>query len=320
VPVLPAAHLVHFYSTSEGLAWSLTGFFAGPLLRGETVIIVARPEHRRAVDAALRDAGVDLTAEIRAGRYISLDVDETLAGFLADDRPSRELFDTHAPAMVLGAKRRTGAVHVYGEMVPTLVARGDIVGAMELESMWDELVRESPFPLVCGYPREILEGDLAGVIDGVASVHDAFLVARSTRRPPEAVLDLTLGPDATGFARRQVRDALMASGHDDPDHLNEASLVVTELVATAARQGERRVTLNLTVDESGLLLSLVGGPLEEPAREDDPEIDPEIDPEDDMADAGRSFAVLGALAAAWGVERTGDGRAVWARLRRPPAG
>ena len=89
---------------------------------------MARPEHRRALDVALRGAGVDLAADIRAGRYVSLDVNETLDAFLVDDRPSRELFDSQARAMVLGAKNRTGAVHVYGEMSATLLARGTSSG------------------------------------------------------------------------------------------------------------------------------------------------------------------------------------------------
>jgi hypothetical protein len=311
VQVLPAAHLVHFYSTPEGLAQSLCRFFAEPLKRGESVIVVAQPDHREALDTALRDAGVDLAAELRAGRYVSLDVTETLDGFLVDDRPSRELFDRLAPAMVLGAKRRTGNVHVYGEMIAALVDRGDIVGAMEFEGMWAQLIRESPFPLICGYPREALEGDLAAVIDGVASVHDAFLVAGSTApADPAVALDLALGPGATGAARRHVRELLTVWGDRDAESLDDAGAVVTELVGTAARQGSRHVRLSLTSHDSGLVLSVLdSGPLDERPRD--------AGTEDEAADAGRSFVVLSALAEGWGVERTLDGRTVWARLRRP---
>ncbi len=311
MPVPPAAHLVHFYSTPEALAESLCGFFAEPLKRGESVIVVARPEHRQALDAALRGAGVDLAADIRAGRYVSLDVNETLDAFLVDDRPSRELFDSQARAMVLGAKNRTGAVHVYGEMSATLLARGDIVGVMELDGMWAELVHGSPFPLICGYPREVLESDLGIVLDGVASVHDAFVAHRWSGRGGPAVVDLALGPDATVAARRHVRTVLVARGHDEPDHLDAAAVVVTELVGSAARQGSRHVRLSLTFDETGDVLSLLedAGPPEEAVDAGDPE--------DDMADTGRSFVVLDALAEGWGVERTRDGRTAWARLRRP---
>jgi hypothetical protein len=312
VPVLPAAHLVHFYVTPEGLARSLCGFFAEPLKRGESVIVVAKAEHRRALDAELRQAGVDLAAEIRAGRYRSLDVLETLATLLEDGQVSPELFHSQARTMVVEARRRTGAVHIYGELIGTLVARGDIVGAMRLEDLWADFLREAPFPLVCGYPREVLEGDLAGVIDGVASIHDAFVLARSTaRHAPGAVVDLTLGPDATSAARVHVRKVLTTWGHDDPGHLDVAAVVVSELVGTATRQGSRQAALSLTFDDAGVVVSLLDDacPLEEHAGADE---------EGDMADAGRSFAVLGALASGWGVERTRDGRRIWARLRRPP--
>jgi MEDS: MEthanogen/methylotroph, DcmR Sensory domain len=309
VPVLPAAHLVHFYATPEGLAQSLSGFFAEPLRRGESVIVVARPEHRRAVDAALREAGVDLAAEVRAGRYRSLDVTETLETLLEDGRVSPRLFHSRARAMVDEARRRTGAVHVYGELVSTLVARGDIVGALQLEDLWADFLREAPFPLICGYPREVLEGDLAGVIDGVASIHDAFVSARTAaRRAPGAVVDLVLGPDATGTAREHVRKVLTTWGQDEPGHLDEASLVVSELVGTASRQGSRQVALSLTFDELGVVVSLLDDSLDDAATA-----------EEDLADAGRSFAVLGALAAGWGVEHLSGGTRVWARLHRSPA-
>jgi MEDS: MEthanogen/methylotroph, DcmR Sensory domain len=308
VPVLPAAHLVHFYATPEGLAQSLCGFFAEPLKRGESVIVVAAPEHRRAVDAALREAGVDLAAEIRAGRYRSLDVTETLETLVEEGQISPELFHSRARAMIVEARRRTGAVHVYGELISTLLARGDIVGALQLEDLWAEFLREAPFPLVCGYPREVLDGDLAGVIDGVASIHDAFVTARSTaRRASGAVIDLVLGPDASGTARDHVRKVLTTWSHDDADHLDEACLVVSELVGTATRHGSRRAALSVTFDEQGVVVAL----LDDASHGSPPA-------EEDLADAGRSFAVIGALAAGWGVERIGGGTRVWARLHRPP--
>ncbi len=306
MPVLPAAHLVHFYATPEGLAESLCGFFAQPLKRGETVIVVMKPEHRRALDAALRQTGVDLAAEIRSGRYLALDVDETLETLLEDGQPSQELFDRYARPLVLDAKRRTGQVHVYGELVSTLVGRGDIVAGMLLEDMWGEFLREAPFPLVCGYPREVLEGDLAGVIDGVASVHDAFVAARATaRRAPAALVDLPVGPTASAAARRHVREVLQSWGRPDGDHLDDAAVVVTELVATAIRHGATRVSLGLAFEDADVVVSLLDVAGEEA-----------VPGEDDLVDVGRSVAVLSALAGGWGVERTDGGTRVWARLRR----
>jgi hypothetical protein len=306
VPVLPAAHLVHFYATPEGLAQSLVGFFAEPLRRGESVVVVARHEHRRALDAALKAAGVDLAAELRSGRYLSLDVEETLASFLDDGRPTQELFDLRAKPLVVDAKRRTGQVHMYGEMISTLVGRGDIVAAMQLEDMWGAFLRHTPFPLVCGYPREVLEGDLAGVVDGVASVHDAFVTARATaRRTPGALVDLPPGSSASTTARAHVRDVLKAWGTTDADLLDDAAVVVSELVGTAVRQGARRVTLSLAFEAGDVVVSLL-----------DSEDTGLVAAEEDLSDLGRSVAVLGAMAAGWGVERGPEGTRVWARLRR----
>ena len=194
-------------------------------------------------------------------------------------------------------------------MIATLVDRGDVVGAMEFEAMWGELIRESPFPLICGYPREMLEGDVATVIDGVSSVHDAFLATRSpARRQSGAVLDIALGPDAARLARRHLRDLLTTWGCGDAESLDDAAIVVSELVGTAARQGSRRVNLNVTFDDAGVLLSLLdAGPHRKPARG--------TDLEEYMVDAGRAFTILAVLAAGWGIEQTGDRTRFWARLR-----
>lgn len=303
MPALPAAHLVHFYSTPEGLAASLCGFFAEPLTRGDSVVVVARPQHRSALDAALRRAGVDLAAEIRSGRYLALDVDDTLALVMKEGRPSRELFDSKARSVVVEAKRRTGAVHVYGEMIGTLVSRGDIAAALELEGMWAEFLRESPFPLVCGFPREALEGDLAAVLEGVTSIHDAFV---ATRNRTEAGFDLE--PDsAAAAAREHTRRTLLGWGRPDDDSLAEALVVVSELVTAAAREGASHVTLGLAGESGEVVVSVTtpGGarPGAAPAEED-------------LVASGLSMAVLRALTAGWGLDDTPEGVRTWARLRR----
>ena len=40
---------------------------------------------------------------------------------------------------------------MYGEMVGILWSQGHAVAAMRLEELWNELLRELPFSLLCGY-------------------------------------------------------------------------------------------------------------------------------------------------------------------------
>ena len=44
-----------------------------------------------------------------------------------------------------------GPVSIYGEMVNLLWERGDVMAAMRLEGLWNELGAGIDFSLLCGY-------------------------------------------------------------------------------------------------------------------------------------------------------------------------
>src|SRR5918911_410499 len=223
------AHLVQFYSDTERLAASLGSLYAEPLLRGETVVVVAGKEHRQALDEALDDAGVNLNAEYRSGRYLPIDADDALAGFMTTTGPDDARFRSTVGSAVLDARWRTGSVHAYGEMVGVLAARGDLVAALELETLWSQLLDEHPFRLLCGYPREVV-GDGSPVFDRICGTHEAVIINREpTELTLSATVDVPLGPDAPSTARRAARDLLSAWGVPDAAEM-DAAAVVSELV------------------------------------------------------------------------------------------
>jgi DcmR-like sensory protein len=299
-----AAHLVQFYSGSEQLAESLTSIFAGPLLRGETVLVVATHDHRAALDGALADAGVNLAAEYRSGRYLPVDVDQALRTFMTPDGPDADSFRTGIGGTVEQARRRTGSVNAFGEMVGVLAERGDLATALALEALWDQVLRRHPLQLVCGYPREVV-GDVSPAFDSICGLHDAVVVTRPAAEPTlSATLDLPLGPHAPATARRATRDVLAAWGTTDGP-LADAGLVVTELVETAARAAADRVTLGLARVAGHVVVSVTDADSTRPSSIS----------ETDLAADGRSFALIGSVAEAWGVETLPDGTRVWARLR-----
>jgi hypothetical protein len=305
-----AAHLVHFYASPDGLAETLALFFAEPLKRGESLIAVLRPHHRVALDAALLRAGVDLQAETKAGRYVVVDLDEALAEMVREHGLDLEYFRQGPRELVLEARRRTGSVHVYGEMIGELVSRGDLVTAMELEALWSEFMREHPFRLFCGYPRDVLTGDLAGLLDGVASAHHAVLTVRGgdVPRSLSAAVDLPVGADTTQRARSTLREVLGAWGITDAGWLQTACTVTDELLTAATRRGGAHISLSLTSESESVVVAVT-------ASGDEGGEDPWSESAG-HAEAGRSYALLGSRAQAWGSEQVPGGIRVWARLAR----
>jgi hypothetical protein len=81
-----------------------------------------------------------------------LDADATLSALLVDGEPDRDLFRSVIGTLLSDlVSRNPGGVAVYGEMVGLLWSRGRVSAAMRLEALWNELQRELPFSLLCGY-------------------------------------------------------------------------------------------------------------------------------------------------------------------------
>ena len=61
-------------------------------------------------------------------------------------------------------------------MVGLLAERGDLAGAIELETLWHEVLRRQPLRLLCGYPRGVV-GDIYLAFDEICATHDGVLVS-----------------------------------------------------------------------------------------------------------------------------------------------
>lgn len=88
------------------------------------------------------------------------------------------------------------------------------------------------------------------------------------------------------------------------DLVEDACLIVTELVGNAVRHGHGAITLTLTMDDAGVLMTVAA--------------DSELDPEPRYASpdeaSGRGLAIVEALAADWGWHRDRGAVTVWARI------
>lgn len=154
-PAALGEHAVHFYDRDEELVLRLEDYVLEGVALGETVIVIATPEHRRALRERLEPHGLDLW--VAEGRYVEFDAAETLRRFLADGMPDPDLFQMAVGTVVRRACGEGRRMRAYGEMVALLWAEGSTAAALALEDLWNDLQRTADFPLLCAYPRADVE-------------------------------------------------------------------------------------------------------------------------------------------------------------------
>ncbi|HEX7101296.1 MAG TPA: ATP-binding protein [Nitrolancea sp.] len=185
-------HEVLFYEDDDYLIEKLTGYLCDALEANQSVVIVACESHVLSLESLLQDRGINLDHAISDGRYIKLDVAETLERFMRDGAPDPTsffaIFDDVVGRASGELSGRTRDVIVFGELVAKLVKDGNPEAAVTLEGLWNELAARRAFSLFCAYP-----------IDAFSSVEDAKALA--------AICDLhTRVTPAESFARFESDD------------------------------------------------------------------------------------------------------------------
>src|SRR5436190_4956973 len=145
----PREHLVHVYHQDETLITSITSFVTDGLSGGESVIVVATPEHRAVLERELRAAGLDPGEAAAQRRFFSLDAARTLDRLMVNHRPDPMRFFATIGSLMAEACAAGTAVRAFGEMVALMWAQGNLIGALELEDLWNELCATCVFRLVC---------------------------------------------------------------------------------------------------------------------------------------------------------------------------
>jgi len=183
--VLPGApcghdHLVEFYETQAFLVHTVCGFLAPSLDDGDTAIVIATPAHRAAFESALDEAGIDVQAAVREGRYVALDARDVLARFMVGGSPDPTRFALTINAAMDLASYGGRKIRAYGEMVALLWDDGDIASALALEDLWNDLGDRRAFELLCAYPMSAFEDpDSAAAFHRVCEQHTSVIPSES---------------------------------------------------------------------------------------------------------------------------------------------
>jgi CheY-like chemotaxis protein len=158
----PHRHEALFYPDDAVFLGSCTRFITAALDAGDVAAVVATEPHRDSLFESLKEEGLDVEAEIKRGRYISLDVSKTLSTFMVNDMPDWERFFKVVGGLVSGATKAGKGEHsrvaMWGECGPLLWAEGKVDAAIRLEKFLNQLATIHEFDLLCAYALSSFHG------------------------------------------------------------------------------------------------------------------------------------------------------------------
>lgn len=295
-------HVVDFYEHEAEMSRRVAAYLAGGLEHGEAAIVVATPEHRSLFAGHLADQGVDVARCRSDGLLHEEDAEEVLSGIFAGGPLDSQCLHATIGALLRSAARFPG-IRVVGEMVDLLWARGDVIGAISLESEWDQLAKHHDFMLYCCYNAGSMHGDEAGLAR-VRDLHSEVVSA-----PPAISWVMTRGarnfyPAATSprAARHFVADLLRRWGLDA--HVEAATVIVSELSTNGVLHAKTPFEVILSRRGAALRIAVRDASSVMPVMSEHP-----ID-----ETTGRGLAIVVALARDWGIEPEPTGKTVWADL------
>ena len=148
-----------FHRDGDEFAGRVSAYLLGALREGGAAIVIATPEHRRAIRDRLARAGIDVTAAEAAGAFVAVDAVETMRRFMVAGLPNAASFWQVISPLTRPVTEVFKPVRVFGEMVALLWDSGQVNAAIEVEAMWNELAAQYPFSLLCAYPVRSVSGD-----------------------------------------------------------------------------------------------------------------------------------------------------------------
>lgn len=286
----------------------LARFIADGVLQQGRAVVVATPQHRTALVETLRTMGLDPDEPPVAGHLVLLDARQTLASFTTPSGFDRDRFLARVGQVVIDASADGAPVRVFGEMVGLLWEAGDVQGAISLEAMWNDLIPQVGFDLMCAYPAALIETSSLVDVRAVCDQHTSVRAPEQHAAPDSAHAESSRMFLPVSESVRASRGFVVAALHrlEADDLIDDATVIVSELSTNAVRHA--RSPFRVSVSELGGLVCIsvkdVG---------DGYAVLPTT-AADDHAIEGRGMTIIDALAHSWGYSALDDGKVVWAQL------
>ncbi|MFA9429936.1 EAL domain-containing protein [Egicoccus sp. AB-alg2] len=136
---------VLYYRDERVLAEWVADAFAAGLAAGHPVVAIADATRLHAVTECLLERGVDVLAELRAGRLVEVEARTVLDRLLTTDTvPDAIAFEELLDDLL----SIPGRPWVYSELTAQLWERGDVAATMAMEALWERALERDPFLLL----------------------------------------------------------------------------------------------------------------------------------------------------------------------------
>jgi signal transduction histidine kinase len=261
-------HSVQFYEEEAFLYDTVAHYLAAGIEMGDSLLVIATPEHREAFTKRLEERGCIDARE--SGQITLLDARATLAKFMVDGMPDRELF-LDAIRRIIGRLKGNGEpqprIRAYGEMVDVLWRTGNARAALRLEEFWNEALAEHSFSLLCAYLMGNFhkEGD-APKFFGICHTHSHVLPTEGYAQIDDAsgrlreisLLQQRARALETEILHRKELEAALR------DALKERSRVESELRSALHREKDARERAEANDAFKQMFLGILGHDLRNP--------------------------------------------------------
>jgi anti-sigma regulatory factor (Ser/Thr protein kinase) len=290
-------HVVQLYDQDEDLAVAVGHYLSAAVIAGQVAIAIATEPHRQAFEAEMARAGIDTGKAQRDGLIIWLDAADTLGRFVRDGQVDPDGFRKVVGSLVREAAQTGRGIKAYGEMVAVLWEAGHVLGAIELEKLWNGLAAELSFSLYCAYHiHSAADKEHAEALHEVCRLHTSVI--------DDAKARFRAGPDAPLAARRFLAGLLRRRPYGDRVDAHDAELVVSELATNAVIHAGTPFSVGVRYDGSAVRISVQDWSSRQP-------IIRELRP---GALSGRGLRLIAMVSRAWGIDYGPDGKTVWAEL------
>ena len=238
----PDAHLVQFRQADDlGLAHNVSRYLAEGWARGDDLVVIATPQHRRQIQRLLAREVIDWDAAIQTRRLTVLDAKETLDRITIGGQPDWELCKkVIEDAVAHRAPPTQNRLRIYVEMVGVLWALGQRDHAMLLEVYWNRRNGLPGLNLLCGYPIDLWSEEIvAPTPDALLSQHPR-LASTGWRENLEIALDKAVGEGLGPEASRATAPKIWAD--DSSMEMPRAEATILWLWATVPDRAAQILT------------------------------------------------------------------------------